>query len=380
MHVFSTFRVGGPQVRFALMANCWGNRYHHAVLAMDGAYDCVARLAPEICIERLNLDTPKRRTLRNVMEFRRYLHTHRPDLLVTYNWGAMEWALANRPRIVPHVHIEDGFGVEEADGQLWRRVLARRLGLARSIVVLPSLTLHRLALREWRLPAVRVRHIPNGIDLARFTAPAQPISLPPGPGPVIGTVAALRPEKNITRLLRAFRGVLEITPCRLVIAGDGPEKGRLESLARETLPPASFVFTGDVSEVERVYRSIDIFAMSSDTEQMPTSLMEAMASGLPVAATNVGDTAEMVSSANRVFIAQRTEHSLADALYRVVVDESARRAAGDGNRLVAVARFGMSAMLSSYDSLFYRLAIAKRCEKLRETRKPAGVATEVDPG
>ena len=132
-----------------------------------------------------------------------------PALLVTYNWGAIEWALAATFTNIPYVHVVDGFGPEEAERQLARRVWFRRLALARcSRIVVPSRTLHRLAKEVWRLPDNRIVHIPNGIDADRFARQpdAQLLSALgiPRDRRIVGTVATLRPEKNIARLLRAF--------------------------------------------------------------------------------------------------------------------------------------------------------------------------------
>ena len=90
--------------------------------------------------------------LASVRSFRRALRRIRPDLLVTYNWGATEWALANALPLVRHVHIEDGFGPEEQAGQIARRVWLRRLFLRRATVMVPSRTLWRIATEIWRLP------------------------------------------------------------------------------------------------------------------------------------------------------------------------------------------------------------------------------------
>lgn len=355
LHVFPTFGVGGSQSRLAAIANHFGRRYRHAIVAMDGVYDCFGRLAANLDVGRWEVPVRKGHAIRNVTSFRQVLTSRSPDLLITYNWGAIEWAMANHPRIVPHVHIEDGFGPEEAKRQLWRRVLGRRFSLARSTVVVPSLTLHRIALNKWHLSADRVRHIPNGIECARFLDGSSSGSTRSGQRPTIGTVAALRPEKNIGRLLRAFRSVLEDIPCRLMIAGDGPERGNLEEFARGTLPAESVVFTGHIEEVERVYACFDIFALSSDTEQMPTSLMEAMAAGLPVVATDVGDVPEMIGAPNRPFIVRRDDLLFADSLRRLVADPTARKTIGAANRAAAEANFSIARMFSRYDSLFQSL-------------------------
>jgi glycosyltransferase involved in cell wall biosynthesis len=354
LHVFPTFGVGGSQVRFTAIANNFACKYRHVIVALDGSYDCLDRLSPEVDAQRWDVAAPKRNTLGNIRAFRRILRARKPDLLVTYNWGAIEWALANLPQLVPHVHIEDGFGPEEAERQLPRRVLTRRLALAKSTTVLPSRTLYRMALDRWRLPPDRVRHIPNGIDLDRFSAGCEPIAVPPGAGPVIGTVAALRPEKNIGRLLRAFASVREKTACRLVIVGDGPERASLEALARALLPDGSYAFTGRVDAVERVYAGLDIFALSSDTEQMPTSLMEAMATGLPAVATGVGDVEQMVSAENRPFVVPCEAPKFAAALSRLVGDEATRTLLGAANREIAQTKFATT-MFSGYDSLLSSL-------------------------
>jgi glycosyltransferase involved in cell wall biosynthesis len=264
----------------------------------------------------------------------------------------MEWAFANRPRLVPHLHIEDGFGPEETDGQLRRRVLARRFALAHSVVVVPSLTLRRLALEKWRLSPDRIRYIPNGIDCGRFAKRCDPIAVPEGQGPVIGTVAVLRPEKNIERLLDAIRIVRSRIDCRLLIAGDGPERSRLERIARDTLPEGSVIFAGHMTDVERVYAALDVFALSSETEQMPTSVMEAMASGLAIAATSVGDIPEMVSPGNRPFIVDRDAQALGESIYRLAVDEVSRRRLGEENGQIAKNRFDAARMFHEYGMMF----------------------------
>ena len=103
-------------------------------------------------------------TWANLRRFRAALREIAPDLLVTSNWGSIEWALARIGTGVPHLHMEDGFGPEERARQMPRRVLARRLLLRRATVVLPSRLLWRIATEIWRLPQSRLRLLPNGVD------------------------------------------------------------------------------------------------------------------------------------------------------------------------------------------------------------------------
>ena len=353
LHVFPSFKVGGAQVRFAQIANAFGRSFRHRIFAMDGQYDCRHRLAADLDVDVVDVAAAKGRTLRNASRFRRMLRTLRPHLLVTYNWGAIEWAIANWPALVRHVHIEDGFGPEEATRQLPRRVWTRRLVLRRSTVVLPSQTLMRLATGPWRLSPERVRYIPNGIDCAAFSGPA---TAPPPPwvggDPVVGTVAALRPEKNLRRLVRAVAQVVPHVPCRLVIVGDGPERAGLEALAAELGMADRVLFTGYVPKPQACYRHFDVFALSSDTEQMPYTVIEAMASGLAVAATEVGDVPDMVARKNLPFVTPCTDDALAAALRALLENRYLRHQVGADNRDKARRDYDEGAMFAAYRALF----------------------------
>ncbi len=347
LHVFSTFAVGGPQVRFATLTAAFATRYRHVVIAMDDDHACAVRLPPELGVRCETVEAAKGATVGNIRRFRRRLREIGPDTLVTYNWGAIEWAMANIPRLVPHIHVEDGFGPEERHRQLFRRVLTRRLVLARSTVAVPSRTLWRIATDVWRLDPRRVRHVPNGVDLSRFAGPRDVRA-----EPVIGTVAALRPEKNLARLLRAFRLVADVLPAWLVIAGEGPELPGLERLAGELGVRKRVRFTGHLDDPAPVYRGLDVFALSSDTEQMPLSVIEAMASGLPVAATAVGDVAEMLAASNRRFVTPPDEAALARAIVALARDAGLRAEVGAANRAKAEAEFGQAAMVAAWAGLF----------------------------
>src|SRR5580658_2898833 len=218
VHVFPTFAVGGAQVRFAALANHFGPMFRHIVVALDGDTGCRERLDPGLSISFPSVKAPKGAMLANAWRFRSLLKRWRPDVLVTGNWGAIEFAMANLPPLTRHLHVVDGFGPEERETQIRRRVLLRRLVLARGKVVVPSRNLERIATEIWKLPARVVRYVPNGIDLTRFsTSPGAPRAglL------VIGTVAALREEKNLARLIRAFAAAVREHPARLVIVGEG---------------------------------------------------------------------------------------------------------------------------------------------------------------
>ena len=349
LHAFSTFAVGGPQVRFATIANHFGPSYRHAIVAMDGNLEARERLDPGLDVTYPAIHLPKSDTLGNARRIRAALKSIRPDTLFTMNWGTIEWAIANRLQLVRHIHVEDGFGPEERNSQIPRRVLMRRLFLRGRTVVVPSLVLKGIAVNTWRLDPARVRYLPNGIDLARFDAVTPHIW--PGIGPIIGTVAALRPEKNIARLIHAFAQARTHRVARLVIVGDGPERPALERLATELGIAAEIIFAGHTPDPTALIAGFDIFAMSSDTEQMPISLLEAMAARLPVAATDVGDIRAILPPEQCPTITACEAAPLGTALALLLDNPAQRAALGLANHTKVARDYALETMLTSWQEL-----------------------------
>src|ERR1051325_444362 len=238
LHVFPGFGPGGAQMRFAGVANHLGPTYRHIIVAMNGSTEAAHLLAAELNVELLTIPVQAGNSWRNLKMFTQTLRRLQPDLLVTSNWGSIEWGIANWAAWLPHLHFEDGFSGEEVERQFSRRVWARRLVLRRSTVVVPSRTLHKIAREVWRLPASHLLYVPNGVDCDRFTAAADPAhrasaGIPNSDLPLIGTVARLRPEKNLHRLVDAFAMVVRGgRRALLAIVGDGPERESLAEYVR----------------------------------------------------------------------------------------------------------------------------------------------------
>ena len=357
LHVFSTLNVGGPQVRFATLVNALGTRFRHRALAMDRGYASLDLIDPDAPCATWDIPVEKNQTLRNIVAFRRHLNALNPDVLITYNWGAIEWAVANLARSCPHIHIVDGFGPEEADRQMPRRVLFRRVALAHNTtIVVPSHTLEKIVTQIWRQSPSKTVYLPNGIDCSRFDIPrdsalADQFGIP-AEATVIGTVAALRPEKNLGRLLDAFQAIQAGQELRLVIVGDGPEREPMQTKAVELGSTDRVIFTGYLSDPAPILSLFDIFAISSDTEQMPISVLEAMASGLPVAGVDVGDVRHIVSDANKDLIVERDSAALSGVMTRLASDPELRKRVGAANRQHVQSVYDETTMVEAYGRLF----------------------------
>lgn len=348
LHVFPSFAVGGQQRRLATLAQTLGDEFTHRILSLDGDMSAAVLFdPPRPRIEPVVIEKSRFIVRRNLDRLTAAISQSGADLLCTYNFGSIEAAIANRfgPRL-PHIHHEDGFASDEARGRLnWKRSIARRLALSNARVVVPSKTLERIAVKTWRLGKDNVTRIPVGIDVGKFNMPRGARS-----GPVIvGAIGALRREKNFARLIRCFGAAKKGLEARLVIFGDGPERPRLLDLAAAS---ADISLPGSTSAVAEALSTFDIFAIASDTEQMPTSLVEAMASGLPAIATNVGDIPEMLGDESREFVIDcDDEEAFAARLRTLICDEGLRRRLGAANCARAAA-FDVASMTAAFRQLF----------------------------
>ncbi|HQS71435.1 MAG: glycosyl transferase family 1 [Novosphingobium sp. 28-62-57] len=367
LHLHSTFDAGGKERRVVALMNRWAkgsstkHLEHHIVSAVPaamGAQSLIDKrvkaffpfgfppLAGKLRIGRLQ------RLARAMQGF---------DLVLTYNWGAMDAAMAHAVfapgmGLPPLIHHEDGFNADEAGGLKRHRNWYRMIALSRaSALIVPSRNLEQIALTVWNQPRGRVQRIANGIDTALYTKKPRPDVLPRlvkrSGEKWLGTLAGLRAVKNLPRMVRAMQSLPP--EWHLVILGEGPEREailaeaiRLEIGHRVHLP-------GHVADPSAAIGLFDLFALSSDSEQAPLSVIEAMASGLAVASPAVGDVADMVAAENHPFIsAMGDEPAFAKAIATLAADDGLRQRIGTANRMRAKAEFDEAVMAKRYVEVY----------------------------
>ena len=359
LHCHSTFAPGGKEMRAVRLMNAFGSLAEHVVLSsMPGELGARAGIDREIAVDFPD-DAPSligRPGARRYWRLSRYMRGF--DLVLTYNWGAFDAVMAAKMfGGAPLIHHEDGFNEDEAEALKTRRNLYRRLGLPGAFrLVVPSERLERIARNAWGQTPARIVRIPNGVPVARFARPPEEGAIPgfaPRPGEiVVGTVAGLRRVKNLPRLVRAFAGMAH-KEARLVIVGTGPESEAIAAEARRCGVANRVLMPGFLAEPARWIGHFDIFALSSDSEQFPISLVEAMAAGLPAVATAVGDVPGIVSDDNRpLVVAPDDEAAFAAALDSLADRDDLRRAIGEANREKATARYDERHMIAAYARLY----------------------------
>jgi len=349
-----SFNVGGREMRFAQIANHFAERFHHIILPLDGNTSCTSLLSSHVSYDIIDAHKASS-VFGRLRSQRKQLHDIQPDKLITYNWGAIEWAMCHWFTPTEHIHIEDGFGPDEAQQQLFRRKLLRRIALhCTHKTIVPSMKLHDIALNEWRLNNKKVVFIPNGVDLNILTNPDLDTYsiMKKDQGIAIGTIARIRKEKNLIRLIESFEQVRNQHSATLWIAGDGPELSHIQQRAAESPHSNDIHFLGNVEKPQDFLVHLDIFALSSDTEQMPYSILEACGSGLPIASVDVGDIKNLVSSSNKSFVTGNQTNELTHSLLSLIDIQEQWKSIGESNRAFCREHFSIDAMLNAYYALF----------------------------
>ena len=259
--------------------------------------------------------------------FVRYLREHEIDIVHTFDAPATVFAIPLARAAGTPVVLAGQRAHRELAGRFWRHLLRLTDEMADAVVVNCEF-LKRHLVNDERVPAGRIRVCYNGIELERFSPAGRNKPAEFGCARlVVGTVCALRPEKNLDVLVQAFASLRHSVPdALLVIAGDGPVRNDLLRQAESLGLGESCRLLPARSEVAELLRGIDIFVLPSRSEALSNALMEAMACGCAVIATRVGGNPELVEHGKTgVLVAPGAAGELASALQSLVNDEPARR-------------------------------------------------------
>lgn len=361
MHVFPTFEAGGVQMRTRSLISFESPKRKHVVVTLDGSSTDPSQMLRGCNYEWIPI--PKAGSWPTISRIRSIIVDQRPNLLLSYDWGAIESVVANRISLrVPHVHHEDGVEDDERESEKLRRVIARRL-ILRWVhrVVVPSRSRETVAAMRWNIPKHKLVRIPNGVDLQRFDragnrkATLDSWGVPEG-SLVVGTVCRLSKVKNIGRLLEAVNRLAPAVLPHLVVCGDGPDRRHLEGQARALGIEGRVHWLGHVERPEDAYAAFDVFALTSDREEQPLALLEAMASGCAVVATSVGDIPAMMPDSQKGLLADTAVvdpvTTLTEALHRLLGDDQLRSQLGRDNREWAASHHSSKHMVDRYHSLY----------------------------
>lgn len=374
IHVLHHLVVGGMENGVVNLINHMPvDRYRHAVVCIEDYSDFRNRIRSEdVRVHAMHRSKIGTWALRR--ELHRLFLTSRPTIVHSRNLSGLDALLPALVAGVPcRVHSEHGWDVDNLDGSQLKPALLRRMHaplVDRYVAV--SKDIERYLREGVGIDGTRVTQIYNGVDTSRFSPQAQqPIAgLPSGfvdqDVIVIGTVGRIQAVKDQATLLRAFAATRQRLPeqanrLRLMIIGDGPLLKDLRALAASMGIAESCWMPGALDTVPEALAAMDIFVLPSLMEGTSNTILEAMASGLPVLATAVGGNIELVSTGlSGMLFRPGDASSLADLMVEYVRDKALRLAHGEYARSLAQKDFSLQAMTDRYCAVYDATVEAKR--------------------
>ena len=305
----------------------------------------------------------------------RIMRQYRPHIVHTRNWGAIEAVAAAKLAGVPAVvHSEHGYEVDMFAGLPLRRRLFRRASYAMADAIFAVTR----ELRDFHARQAWIRQetmgvIYNGVDTRLFApnhetrvALRKELNLP-ADSFVVGTVGRLVSIKDQQTLLKA---AALLSGCgvdvRVLLVGWGPLRESLQRLAMGGPLEGKVCFAGDSVRVSQMLNAMDVFVLSSLNEGMSNTLLEAMACGLPVLATNVGGNPEIVEhNVNGCLFRPGDASWLADKLELLARSPALIHQLGTAARNRAIESFSLSRMLETYRSFYLDLAARRQVAAAR---------------
>ena len=381
VHVVHSLQVGGLENGLVNLLNRLDPaRFKQTVCCLTSAGKFAERIKVT-GVEIIELNMPAQQFRFPLMRLAKMFRQLAPDIVHTRGWPTVDAAFAARLARVKYLaHGEHGREHADANGSNWKRNQIRRIvGMVvdRYVIVCDFF-------RSWLNKTCGVRnekilYIPNGVDTNKFY-PLNSVSVKeercgeaeesrwrlrqrlglPADTLLLGTVGRLDPVKDLPTLMKGYRQIKDDFPkARLVIIGDGPVKSNLMRLSGELNLDASLLWLGERNDIPDLLRSLDLFVQTSVFEGMSNTILEAMASGLPIVATDTGGNPELVSTGENGTLVQVGDvQRLGDALQRYLADPTLRRNHGSQSRLRSVNYFDLSLMAARYAEMYEALTSA----------------------
>ena len=374
VHVVYSFAVGGLEnVIVQLINRLPEDGYEHIIISLTTISDFKERLTRRD-VRLIALDKAPGHAIPLYPKIYRLLRQLAPDVLHTCNLAALEIVpLGWLAGVARRIHVEHGWDAHDPDGSNPRYRRLRKL--YRPFVshyVAVSRDLDAYLDKRIGVPAKRHSLIANGVDTTRFK-PAAKNSIAvsgcpfePGQHWLIGTVGRLQTVKNQPLLARAFVQLVQAHPearhrLRLVIVGDGPLRREIEDILAQADCTELAWLPGSRNDIAEILGQLDCFVLPSQAEGTSCTLQEAMACGLPVVATAVGGTPELIThDENGLLVMKDDLDGLSDAIWSYYADLEKCARHGLAARKKALSEFSLEGMIAAYAELFSGVQLMRR--------------------
>ena len=346
------------------------DRFSHVIICLTMATQFRDRIRRED-IDIVECHKPEGNHPATYWKILQELRRRRPDIVHTRNLGALDLAwIAAIAGVRRRIHSEHGWSPEDPRGLSGKhRVLRRLCNPAVTDYIAVSHDIARWLIDVIGIPSSKVSVIHNGVDTDRFRAvqPARGAVEEAEVGPkkiVFGTVGRQEPIKGLNVLLEAVRNLLERAPekrmaCKVVLAGDGPSRAELQKLRVDYGLEDVVEFPGAVDDVPSLLHAFSFFVQPSLNEGISNTVLEAMASGVPVIATDVGGNPELITDGVDGLLVQAGDaNSLMDAIQRYMGDRDLRELHGAAARSTVESRLSLEGMVENYERMYCQTTTA----------------------
>ena len=371
-HVMYRFDVGGLENGVVnLINNMPREIYRHVVISLTEITDFRKRI---VCddVEFIALKKPPGHAIWIYPQLFRLFRTLRPAIVHSRNLAALEVAVpAWAARIPIRVHSEHGReGADLSDSNRKYQFIRRIYRPFVTYYLALSRDLENYLRSHIGVPQNRLIQIYNGVDTQKFfpAARREPVSGSPFVDQnlwIVGTVGRMHAVKDQETLVRAFARALSITPslketARLMIIGDGPLRRKIESLVADLGISEYSWIPGERQDIPEVLRGLDCFVLPSISEGISNTILEAMASGLPVIATDAGGNSELVENRKTgLLVAVQDVEAMASAITACALAPQGSREMGPHGRNEVIRKFSIESRVKSYCSLYASLVAAE---------------------
>lgn len=368
-HVVYGFRVGGLENGLVNLINHMPrDRYRHVIIALTSGDRAFLGRIQQPGVELIELHKPPGHGVVLYAKLFRLFRRLRPAIVHTRNMAALEMVVPAWAAGVPvRIHGEHGWDTSDPAGASARHRLVRRLyspWVSHYVALSGHLASYLTA--SVGIAPEKVSRICNGVDIRCFAPGADlsaPAGLPFGRGGhwLVGTVGRLQAIKDQLNLVRAFAHWLERDEAareraRLVIVGEGPLRPAVEQAVAEAGLGDKVWLAGERTDIPQLMGALDCFALPSRAEGISNTLLEAMACGLPVVATDVGGNAELVVAGETgMLVPADNPAALAGAMATYFREPQRAMAHGVAGRARVEREFCLDVMVSRYIACYDRL-------------------------
>lgn len=367
-HVMHRFDTGGLENGVVNLINHMpAERYRHAVIALTEVTDFRKRIRRDD-VQFISLNKPPGQGFWQYPKLFRLFRQLRPTIVHSRNLAALEVQLPAWMAGVPvRIHGEHGRDVGDLDGsnvtyqrirRFYRPFVSFYLALSRDLADYLTGII--------RVPESKVQQVYNGVDSNRFHPGNQDHVVAGCPffRPsqwLVGTVGRMQTVKDQPTLAKAFIRALEIAPelrdtLRLAMVGDGPLRAECQSLLEQAGLLELAWLPGERNDIPEIMRSLDCFVLPSLAEGISNTILEAMASGLPVIATRVGGNPDLVDAGNTgEIVPPDNPEAMAREIVRLAKDATFAAQMGRSGRRMVEQKFSMNAMVAAYQGIYDNL-------------------------